>query len=74
MQKKNILVVEDDLNLGFLLSEFLEEEGYQVKLCRDGNSGYQALQRRNFDLCFESQTVMVSGGICTATFAIKFSL
>jgi DNA-binding response OmpR family regulator len=34
-----ILIVEDDLNLGFLLMEFLEPEGYQVKLCRDGASG-----------------------------------
>ncbi len=46
-----ILLIEDDMNLGFLLSEFLEEEGFQVKLCRDGESGLQAFRRRNFDLC-----------------------
>lgn len=47
----NILVVEDDLHLGFLLVELLEGEGYQVKLCKDGQMGLQALQRQRFDLC-----------------------
>ncbi len=49
--EKNILVVEDDLNLGFLLVELLENEGFLVKLCRDGHMGLQALQRSRFDLC-----------------------
>ncbi len=48
---KNILLVEDDLNLGFLLMEFLEDEGYQVKLCRDGESGLQQVKASGFDLC-----------------------
>lgn len=46
-----ILLVEDDLNLGFLLSEYLEGEGFEVKLCRDGESGETALRRSPFDLC-----------------------
>ncbi|MFN3379230.1 MAG: response regulator transcription factor, partial [Runella zeae] len=46
-----ILLVEDDLSMGFLLSEFLEDNGFEVKLCRDGESGLAALQRNNFDLC-----------------------
>lgn len=48
---KNILLVEDDLNLGFLLMEFLESEGFSVKLCRDGESGLQQLKTSTFDLC-----------------------
>jgi DNA-binding response OmpR family regulator len=47
----NILLVEDDLNLGFLLVEILEREGYFVKLCKDGQMGLQTLQRQRFDLC-----------------------
>ena len=39
MTQKKILVVEDDLNLGFLLMDFLESENFQVKLCRDGKAG-----------------------------------
>ncbi|MBL7826915.1 MAG: response regulator transcription factor [Saprospiraceae bacterium] len=50
-EKAKILLVEDDLNLGFLLSEFLENEGYEVKLCRDGESGLVAFKRQSFDLC-----------------------
>lgn len=46
-----ILLVEDDLSLGFLLSEYLESEGFEVKLCRDGESGLAAFQRGHFDLC-----------------------
>lgn len=47
---KHILLVEDDLNLGYLISESLEEEGYEVKLCRDGHAALQQLRRRRFDL------------------------
>lgn len=48
---KNILIVEDDLNLGFLLAELLEGEGYFVKLCKDGQMGYLAANRQSFDCC-----------------------
>lgn len=48
MQK--ILIIEDDLNLGFLLMEFLESEGYQVKLCRDGATGFSSFQKENYHL------------------------
>lgn len=48
---KNILLVEDDLNLGFLLMEFLEDEGFKVKLCRDGESGLHQVKISSFDLC-----------------------
>jgi DNA-binding response OmpR family regulator len=48
---KHILVVEDDLNLGFLIVELLESEGFFVKLCKDGPTGLQAFQRSRFDLC-----------------------
>ncbi len=46
-----ILLVEDDLSMGFLLTEFLEGEGFEVKLCRDGESGLTTFHRGNFDLC-----------------------
>ncbi len=49
--EKKILIVEDDLNLGFLLMEFLQSEGFQVKLCRDAGSGLMAFKTETFDLC-----------------------
>lgn len=50
-KKIRILLVEDNLNLGFLTSEYLESEGFEVKLCRDGESGIKAFQDYSFDFC-----------------------
>jgi len=46
-----IILVEDDLNLGFLLVEFLESNGFEVKLYRDGNSALQGFTISAFDFC-----------------------
>ena len=51
MTEKKILVVEDDLNLGFLLLDYLQSENYKVKLCKDGLSALNAVQNEKFDLC-----------------------
>ncbi len=50
-QNLNILLVEDDLNLGFLLAEFLEGRGFQVKLYRDGESALNGFKNSNFNFC-----------------------
>jgi DNA-binding response OmpR family regulator len=49
--KIKILLVEDDINLGFLLVDFLESDGFEVKLYRDGESGYKGFTLSVFDLC-----------------------
>jgi len=46
----HILLVEDDLNLGFLLMDFLEDQGFQVKLCRDGLAGLEAIEKSHYQL------------------------
>ena len=49
--KVNILLVEDDLNLGIILSDQLKSDGYAVSIC---NNGVEAMQRFNedkFHLC-----------------------
>lgn len=46
-----ILLAEDDLNLGIPLVDYLETEGFDVKLCRNGHSALNAFQRNSFDLC-----------------------
>lgn len=46
-----ILLAEDDLNLGFLLVEFLESHGLDVKLYRDGESALKAFRPGNFNFC-----------------------
>ncbi len=47
----HLLLVEDDENLGFLLSEYLQSEGYQTTLCKNGHSGLEAFQQSSYDLC-----------------------
>ena len=49
--KQQLLIVEDDLNLGFLLVDFLEEAGYDVKLCKDGQSALEKYSKHQYDLC-----------------------
>jgi len=51
MRNKNILLVEDDLNLGFLLMDYLVSSDYKVRLVRDGFSALKALEKGSFDLC-----------------------
>ncbi|PHN04641.1 DNA-binding response regulator [Flavilitoribacter nigricans DSM 23189 = NBRC 102662] len=50
MPKQRILLVEDDMNLGFLLMEYLESEGYEIKWCRDALTGLQQLKSQTYHL------------------------
>lgn len=50
-RKYRILLAEDDLNLGFLLVEYLDSEGFDVKLCKDGEMAFNAFKSNDFDLC-----------------------
>jgi DNA-binding response OmpR family regulator len=50
-QRLKILLAEDDLNLGILLVDYLETEGFAVKLCKDGALALKAFQSNQFDLC-----------------------
>lgn len=45
-----VLLVEDEPHLALGLVENLEDEGYDVTHCADGESGLQALVGRRFDL------------------------
>ena len=42
-KKKNILLVEDDANLGSLLKDYLSLKGYIVTRCLDGEVGKNIL-------------------------------
>lgn len=49
--KIKVLLVEDDLNLGNLLQDYLEMENFDVQLCRDGEAGYDTFASSTFDIC-----------------------
>jgi DNA-binding response OmpR family regulator len=52
MQKKiKVLVAEDDLQLGFIIKDNLEEAGFQVVNCPDGEIAWEYYQKTNPDLC-----------------------
>ena len=51
MKRTRILLVEDDTSLGFLLVDFLESNGFNVKLYRDGESGLKGYKSDKFDFC-----------------------
>ena len=50
-QKIKILVAEDDLQLGFIIKDNLEESGFQVINCPDGETAWEYYQKTNPDLC-----------------------
>lgn len=46
-----ILLVEDDLNLGFVIQDNLKHAGFKVHLSQDGKEGLNAFNEDNFQLC-----------------------
>jgi DNA-binding response OmpR family regulator len=50
-EKFNILLAEDDLNLGILLVDHLGAEGFEVTLCKDGELALKEFKEGHFDLC-----------------------
>jgi DNA-binding response OmpR family regulator len=49
--KVNILLVEDDPTLGFVVKDNLEANGYNVQHAPDGETGWQLYMKHNFDIC-----------------------
>jgi len=48
---KNILLVEDDDNLGFVIKDNLKLNGYRVYLCKDGQIGLETFNEKSIDIC-----------------------
>ena len=46
-----ILVAEDDLQLGFIIKDNLEEAGFEVINCPDGEIAWEQFQKRSPDIC-----------------------
>lgn len=51
MTKAKVLLVEDDASLAFILKDNLEENGYELTYCVDGETGWQQFMRNTFDIC-----------------------
>lgn len=49
--KINVLLAEDDKNLGLLLKEYLSAKGFNVVLCEDGEVAINTYRKNGFDFC-----------------------
>ncbi len=49
--KLRILLCEDDESLGMLLRDYLQAKNYDADLCLDGEAGYHAFCKNNYNLC-----------------------
>ena len=49
--KGTILLAEDDMSLAFMLKDTLEEEGYNVVHCADGQIAINRFDKDKIDLC-----------------------
>ncbi len=48
---KNILLVEDDPNFGIVLRDYLNLNGFQVMLAKNGMEGFDKYKKGDYDLC-----------------------
>ena len=50
-KNKQILLVEDDVNFGTVLRDYLQLNGYKVVLARNGLEGFEKFKKNQFDIC-----------------------
>ncbi|HEY8365900.1 MAG TPA: response regulator transcription factor [Bacteroidia bacterium] len=62
----SILLAEDDTNLGFVIKDLLEDEGYDVKLATDGVAALQKFNEMSFDLCLLDVMMPLKDGFTLA--------
>jgi len=67
MQKFRLLVVEDDPNLGTILAEYLRAKEYDVKLCVDGQEGFDSFTKREYDLVISDVMMPKKDGFTMAS-------
>lgn len=51
MEKESLLLVEDDVNFGFVLKSYLEMNEFKVTLVSDGNDAMPTFSANKFNLC-----------------------
>ncbi|HMU47144.1 MAG TPA: response regulator transcription factor [Chitinophagaceae bacterium] len=67
MEKKpTILLAEDDENLSDLIKDELEDEGYKVIVCSDGQTAIEVFDKDKFDLCLLDIMMPVKDGFTVA--------
>lgn len=67
MSLARILLVEDDMNLGFIIQDLLRLEGYKVHLAKDGKEGLLQFNKESYDLCLFDVMLPNKDGFSLAT-------
>ena len=65
-QKVQILLVEDDSSLGFVIKDALEDKGFEVTLATDGQQGWQQFSKNFYDLCLIDVMMPIKDGFTLA--------
>jgi DNA-binding response OmpR family regulator len=63
----DLLLVEDNETLGYILKEYLEMKDLQVTLARDGKAGLKAFKKQSYDLCVLDVMMPEMDGFTLAT-------
>jgi len=50
-KKFKVLLAEDDLSLGYVIKDNLQDAGYDVVLCPDGQTAIEKFDKTQFDIC-----------------------
>jgi DNA-binding response OmpR family regulator len=64
--KANILLVEDDKNLAFVLTDYLSISGYAVQHAEDGVAGLELFKNGRFDICILDVMMPLKDGFTLA--------
>ena len=51
MTKARVLLAEDDRQLGFVIKDNLQESGFEVVLCENGQIAIDRFNKKDFDIC-----------------------
>ena len=62
MSKAKVLLAEDDLSLSFVIKDNLQDAGYEVTHCADGEIAWQQFQKKDFDICLLDVNMPVRDG------------
>jgi DNA-binding response OmpR family regulator len=66
MSKAKVLLAEDDLSLGFVIKDNLQDAGFEVTHCPDGEAAWQQFQKKEFDICLLDINMPIRDGFSLA--------
>lgn len=64
--KAKVLLAEDDASLGYVIKDSLQEEGYHVVLCSDGQTAIERFNKNEFDICLLDVMMPYKDGLAVA--------